>query len=554
MSYPATGLRIIWSDLSSPTKYEDMVSVLLSVLDQRVIRVDGSGGDGGKDVYFPAPEGLLVYELKSFTGRFTKNRENQVKRSFAKARTLEPKSWTLVCPIDLTNSERARFEKVTAGAEFECQWFGKTWLDARMAEHPEVARYFLADVHTELEDLARLFQHEQAALVNGIPDALERMEKLSRLCAELSPFYRIDIATDTATGSATATLTPKYPGAERDDPISVRASLAFPDQESAESTQAMLQAAYDFGEGAEVPSAYVTNVLVTAPAGLGGEYTQGQLSIAPAVLQGVPEFRLHMVVTEPDGGNAVMLPLSGRVKTAGAKGLVAHLSDSAQTMSVTLRINVAELQLNARYRVDVHPGLPEALLPSLRLIAAMKDDNLVVLNMPDGTPLGPPSVLEQSTGLDERYVRTVELLARVQNTAHCWFDLPDMDEDDIGALLFADRLQKREIVSGTWERYANTVSAEHAPGALSQITTLSGGAGSPISLWPCEEIFIVVGGNRIRLGMVTTQLHSARLANPERVEADLASGKTEIELEFVHGSSDVFERWLGRPDEKPQTY
>ncbi|MER8233255.1 hypothetical protein [Streptomyces sp. NPDC094049] len=40
--------------------YETAVAVLLSLLNPDVIRVDGSGGDGGRDIRFRRDDGTLV--------------------------------------------------------------------------------------------------------------------------------------------------------------------------------------------------------------------------------------------------------------------------------------------------------------------------------------------------------------------------------------------------------------------------------------------------------------------------------------------------------------
>ena len=112
MTFPGTSLRVTWSALE-PKQFEDMVSALLSILHPTSIRTDGSGGDRGRDVHFEGTQGLEIFELKSFTGRLTNNRLNQVRRSFARAKELSPHSWTVICPIDLTNSEREKFELLT---------------------------------------------------------------------------------------------------------------------------------------------------------------------------------------------------------------------------------------------------------------------------------------------------------------------------------------------------------------------------------------------------------------------------------------------------------
>ncbi len=65
--------RVRWEDLE-PGTYEDMVSVLISRLHPEAQRIDGSGGDGGRDVQMPTDDGLVIFELKSFTGRMNPSR------------------------------------------------------------------------------------------------------------------------------------------------------------------------------------------------------------------------------------------------------------------------------------------------------------------------------------------------------------------------------------------------------------------------------------------------------------------------------------------------
>lgn len=76
-----------------------MVSVLLSRL-LLARRVDGSGGDEGRDCYFTDESGTDAFELKSFTGRMTKARRQQVKRSLDRAMKSRPRTWTLIAPIN----------------------------------------------------------------------------------------------------------------------------------------------------------------------------------------------------------------------------------------------------------------------------------------------------------------------------------------------------------------------------------------------------------------------------------------------------------------------
>jgi hypothetical protein len=100
--------RVEFSRLSSK-QYEDMISVLLSRIRQ-THRVDGSGGDGGRDCYFSAENGTDVYELKSFLGRMNDVRRQQVVRSLQRALKGSPRTWSLVVPIDPTPKEQEWFQ------------------------------------------------------------------------------------------------------------------------------------------------------------------------------------------------------------------------------------------------------------------------------------------------------------------------------------------------------------------------------------------------------------------------------------------------------------
>ena len=115
-------------DQLSPHQYEDMVSVLLS-RELQTHRVDGSGGDGGRDCYFSDDNGTDAYELKSFTGRMTQRRRRQVKRSLARAMDQPTRSWTLVVPIDATPPEQAWFDSLQADISARLNWKDKTWLE-----------------------------------------------------------------------------------------------------------------------------------------------------------------------------------------------------------------------------------------------------------------------------------------------------------------------------------------------------------------------------------------------------------------------------------------
>ena len=159
-------MSIRWDDLEAG-KYEDMVSVLLSRLHPEAHRIDGKGGDGGRDVQIVhGPDGriLRAFELKSFTGRVTGSRRRQVERSLKRAAELRPEQWTLVVPIDPTPGEDKWFSALGVDYRFPIDWFGKTWLDDKMSAFSDIRRYFVEGAKDEVYDYCEKFSTNRPEL------------------------------------------------------------------------------------------------------------------------------------------------------------------------------------------------------------------------------------------------------------------------------------------------------------------------------------------------------------------------------------------------------
>ena len=136
---------IRWDELG-PQRYEDMVSVLVSRLHPDAQRIDGKGGDGGRDVQVVRGQDSQTtdaFELKSFTGRMTSGRRRQVEHSLKRAATVDPARWSLIVPIDPTPAEDRWFRQLGRSYGFPITWLGRTWLDEKMSAFPDIRRYFL---------------------------------------------------------------------------------------------------------------------------------------------------------------------------------------------------------------------------------------------------------------------------------------------------------------------------------------------------------------------------------------------------------------------------
>ena len=184
-------MSIRWVDFE-PRGYEDMVSVPLSRLHPDAQRIDGTGGDGGRDVQIVhGQDGLIThaFEPKSFTGRMTPARRKQVAGSLKRVAGLGPARWTLVVPIDPTPAWDKWFRKLGVGYCFPTAWYGKTWLDEKMSEFPDIRRYFVEGANDEVVRLRLELQKEQA-MVTDVHDAIGRLRTLRERLNEIDPHYR----------------------------------------------------------------------------------------------------------------------------------------------------------------------------------------------------------------------------------------------------------------------------------------------------------------------------------------------------------------------------
>jgi len=59
---------IFWQDVDS-SKFERMVVARIKSKYPDAQRIDGSGGDQGREIQITTPNGLELYQLKSFVGR-----------------------------------------------------------------------------------------------------------------------------------------------------------------------------------------------------------------------------------------------------------------------------------------------------------------------------------------------------------------------------------------------------------------------------------------------------------------------------------------------------
>ena len=436
-----------------------MVSVLLSRLHPDAQRIDGKGGDGGRDVQIARRQDgqiTAAFELKSFTDRMTAGRRQQVANSLKRAAALKPTRWALVVPIDPTPKEEEWFRRLGTTYCFETEWFGKTWLDEKISAFPDIRRYFLEGAKDEVFRLLRELRDEQARITDA-HDAIRRFRTLRERLNEIDPHYRYEISTGKVAADSRPSevvlsvsfddvrvdVYPKYLGAVRDRPITIKV-VVDPDSE-------LIQNALDYGLGVNIPPQSVSSITLDAPAGLGGSFTGGELEILPA--SGWLDEPVTLSLNIMDGDRLLAsCPVRLTKQTSGLKGSVLTGTDSSGWLETRLTVNAVAGKLSAEFRLNPRPVLPSALVPLCRWLSALQPPHDLKLRWPDGSELR--SALRTTSLVDESLGRVVEALAYLQESSGIYCEMPPSFTREEGReIVTAATLLKGESIDSTWKSY-----------------------------------------------------------------------------------------------------
>jgi hypothetical protein len=328
-----------WKDFD-PASFERAVQILLR---ERfgAVAIDGSGGDEAQDSRLVTPDGLEIFEVKSFSKRLAASQKKQIAHSLGRAVELHsPRRWVLVTRSNPTPLDtRWLDEQAAQHAGCRVEWFGVDWLDSAIAGREDLVSY-LEGPDYKLLRRARQLDYEAAAAADG-KHLVERLAALNERSSDISPFWRWD---STLTGDGLLmTLRAKTPDAATVDPIVLRPTFAFPaDDSDAISLQVSLDQALRFGGDVEVPAEYVV------------DFDVDTVSDATRRLVDIPrKSSIVRFVSEPDtGGLPVVVDLI-RVTTDGQRdrlhvqfthrlrgsdGATLHGSDLGGVLDVALRM------------------------------------------------------------------------------------------------------------------------------------------------------------------------------------------------------------------------
>lgn len=500
--------------------YETAVAVLLSLLNPDVLRVDGTGGDGGRDALFRRDDGTLaIYEMKSFTGRLDFPRRRKVERSLARAAEHGPTSWTLIVPIDPSPAELDWFEGLRSRHPFPLYWCGLNWLRARELEQPAFAHHYLHEGFWATNETMRQIADGQLVFVADGPDAVARVGKTVARLNETEPHYRFSITS--GPNGESISMEPAYLGAETDRPTTLSFKAAFPDTPEGRDARAAWEQFLDFGDPVELTGDYLARVVLDLPAGFGihnePPHPSALLRLGPSQVPGL-SVPARAVIEGEDGRRLASLTVDLQVRHKGRRGAVATGTDRTGSLEIILRLDLqdrtARTNLSLSPAPDMQPSDRLALLTFARRARSPHRFQLYLSNKPVG-PSVPCSDVDSDTVsnsvLDEE-IALMEKLYEVQRRTGTPFGVPEAISPSDGAnILLAYQLLDGQTIEmpPSLSQWTFTRPAELPPAAAAMLV-----AGERVGLSLSEPDFSIdICGHAVPLGAAEVTMPGARITS-----------------------------------------
>ncbi|MFG3187078.1 hypothetical protein [Streptomyces nigra] len=511
-------MLVPWTTLE-PTQTENVVAVMLCREHPQAVRIRPSKGDGGIDVVEVTEDGWVVYQIKYFPTNLTSNQKKQIADSYrdvqvyAASQGARIAAWHLVLPLDATKENRfAWFSTLTQEADYPCKWMGLTHLNGLAAKYQDVIDYFLGNGKEQLVALLRqlhefmgLQQSTDRALNEDQPvplaaaDVTSSLESLYRALNAHDPFYRYSFSVDhdrtmpqdepmlvfasqTQDGDGpwvTFRVYARYGQAVRDNELGIKWAVSFSEEKPV--PQAFHEA-LTYGTPVTVSSAETASFSCTMdlPGGLGGQFSNGTVSLGPAWQNEVPGRKLRLQLLNEAGQVLESLPFEMEPTRRGlsGKGLSVLGRDTSGVLEVQI-LTTLEGKRQTTMRFSRHPleGLPpEEVLPALRFMAKLKAPHSIRAAAPYGPVRSEPMPFQGDPNSDmhvmaARAAAVAEALSVVQEHTTEQLVMPDLLQTTLveaARLQWIARLLRHETLTYQWARAEMALPKEASPVPVTQ--------------------------------------------------------------------------------------
>jgi hypothetical protein len=526
---------------------ELVMAVLLHQERPNSWRRAASQGDGGVDVVDPVEGGYHVFQIKKFSERLTPDQKRQIKGSFEEVCTA-PRldrpvvAWSLVLPLDRTDTEEQWFNALTASALFPCDWRGRVFWDSEASKYPGVIDYYLRDEKARL--LGRVRTLSQLLADPETPprpaDAAASILELRSEVNDADPHYRYDIAVTgeppdspnprsilsqtrgfDGVGFVTIDVFARYPQALLDRPISGSFSVVVVDEERGVNILDAYRDHVDYGRALEVPEGALGGFKINAPGGLSGDHKGGRARLGPrTVPAGAPD-RVEISLMSPQDLKIAQVTVRVTDVTVGNRGIELSGREAAGAFEYELRIDKpdgAGPQAPATWGVSRQTFAGKAaasVLQAARFLHGLRAPNRILVTLYRGPAVWARAeeVLDETEEpADDLSLQFVELLAELQPYTSVPLILPE----SVSAELMEDchrvlRLLRGEVLGFERIEVELTTSSEQLA-VVQQIVA----SGDPMR--SVAPLFLTIAGVDAPFGSLSDEISGLEITRSESAE------------------------------------
>jgi hypothetical protein len=418
-----------------------------------------------------------------------------------------------------------------------------------MALRPEIHRYFVDRASDEVVRLLSELRAEEAQ-PKSVTDTLRRVKTLRARLNEIDPYYEygLSVGTNVAPGDAPgAVLTalfegarvdvfPRYEGATRDRPITVKVELQFgPDDKGLE--DAWIRS-IDYGSPVSLPGHVNTLIDLDAPLGLSYKGAGAEIALRGSPV--APNMPIGVVADIRNGGVVLAsLPLSLTVASGGVSGFICKGRDASGWLELEITVDVKQKRLTCTFGLEQIDAMPAAALPLVRWLVQFRSPHRLEIRSQlwkrhSLTDLPPAPLAEPS------FLRVVEALDEIQGASGTVFSVPTrLSATEQREILDTRRLLLGDKIQATWSGGLK-VGIRLADGIDASLQGLLKPEG--VAMLIEADQMLELREHRIPIGRVRTNWNSVRLRNRSALTTALSSGSRDILLDLVPGKDALMTR------------